>query len=314
MNEPKAIVQAEAIMRGLLCLYRIKVSLFAALSAAAAYVLASDHLHAQVVFVPAGVFLLACGASGLNQYQEQTTDAMMPRTKGRPIPSGQITRRDALLFSLAPAFAGFMILLAGSGPVSAAFGLFALIWYNGVYTSLKKKSAFAAIPGALTGALPPVIGWSGAGGNISDPALPALALFFAVWQAPHFWLFLLSHGDEYEAAGLPTLTRILSRRQITRIVFQWIAATAVCGPSLVLFGLAHEQFTQYSLIAASVLLVCFGLGFAFYGRAAQSMFGRLNAYMAAVMALLVSDRLYSIAGSLPARVEKLYAMIAVAWL
>lgn len=280
-------------MLSLIDLCRVKVSLFAALSAAAGFVLVAPQLRSQVVIVFAGVFLLACGASGLNQYQERATDALMTRTKNRPMPSGRINPINALLFSLAVALSGLAILFSGFNSMTAVLGLFAALWYNGIYTSLKKKSAFAAIPGALTGALPPAIGWTAAGGHLSDPRLLALSLFFAIWQVPHFWLFLLNHGNEYEEAGLPSLTLILSRAQIKRIIFQWIAATAACGPALCLFGFARSPLTQYSLAAASVWLIFQGIGFARdRGGANCSAFGRINVYVIAVMSLLVFDSLY----------------------
>ena len=243
-------------------LCKIRIAFFSGLSAAAGYVLVASRLRSQLVFVFVGVFLLACGASGLNQCQERATDALMFRTKDRPIPSGRIKPRNALLFSIMLAASSIYILYAGCGPMPAILGLIATIWYNGVYTSLKKKSAFAAVPGALTGAIPPAIGWVAAGGHLSDPRLSAISLFFAIWQVPHFWLLLMNHGNEYRDAGLPSLTLILSRAQISRIVFQWIAATAVCGPALCLFGLAQSSLIQYSLLVASVWLILQGAGIA----------------------------------------------------
>ena len=295
-------------------LCKIRIAFFAALSAAAGYVLVAAYLEAQLVVVFAGVFLLACGASGLNQCQERATDALMSRTKDRPIPSGRIKPYKALLFSIMLAASGICSLYAGCGLMPAMLGLIATMWYNGVYTSLKKKSAFAAIPGALTGALPPAIGWVAAGGHPSDPRLLAISLFFTIWQVPHFWLFLMNHGNEYRDAGLPSLTLILRRAQIARIAFHWIAATAVCGPALCLFGLAQSSLTQYSLLVASAWLILRGVGIARNSVVARSVFVRLNAYMIVVITLLVSDRLYILSGHLPFGIETIYAAIASSYL
>jgi protoheme IX farnesyltransferase len=295
-------------------LCKIRIAFFSGLSAVAGYVLVAAHLQVQLVIVFAGVFLLASGASGLNQCQERATDALMSRTKDRPIPSGRIRPHNALLFSIMLAASGIYILYAGCGSMPAMLGLIATIWYNGVYTLLKKKSAFAAIPGALTGAMPPAIGWVAAGGQLSDPRLSAISLFFAIWQIPHFWLLLMNHGNEYRDAGLPSLTLILSRAQIARIVFQWIAATAVCGPALCLFGLAQSSLIQYSLLASSTLLILQGAGIARNSGIARSVFVRLNAYMIVVIGLLVSDRLYILSGHLPSGIEKIYALIASSYL
>ena len=301
-------------MEDCLDLCRGRVSLFAALSAAAGFVLSAANLEAQLVIVFAGVFVLACGASGLNQYQERATDALMSRTSNRPIPSGRIKPYYALLLSCVLAAAGLAILIMSCGPIAGMLGLIALIWYNGVYTLLKRKSAFAVIPGALTGALPPAIGWVVAGGYLLDPRLLAISLFFVIWQVPHFWLFLMSHWNEYQEASLPSLTQIFSRAQITRIVFHWIASAAVCGPALCLFGLAQSSLIQYSLIAASAWLIWQGVGFVQNSKAARSVFVRLNAYMIIVVALLVSDRLHILSGPLPSDIEKIYAVIAASYL
>ena len=295
-------------------LCKLRVSLFAALSAAAGFVLIAGQLESQLAIVFAGVFFLACGVSGLNQYQERATDALMSRTKNRPIPSGRIKPQNALPFSLALAVGGLVILYIACGSMAAMLGLLATIWYNGVYTSLKSKSAFAAIPGALTGALPPAIGWVAAGGHLLDQRLLAISLFFVIWQVPHFWLFLMSHWNEYQEASLPSLTQIFSRAQITRIVFHWIAATAVCGPALCLFGLAQSSLIQYSLIAASAWLIWQGVGFVQNSKAARPVFVRLNAYMIIVVALLVSDRLHILSDHLPSGIEKIYAVITAAYL
>ena len=295
-------------------LCKIRIACFSGLSAAAGYVLVAARLRAQFVIVFAGVFLLACGASGLNQCQERATDALMFRTMDRPIPSGRIKPRNALLFSIMLAASGICILYAVCGPMPAILGLTATIWYNGVYTSLKKKSAFAAVPGALTGAIPPAIGWVAAGGLMSDPRLSAISLFFVIWQVPHFWLLLMNHGNEYRDAGLPSLTLILSRQQISRIVFQWIAATAVCGPALCLFGLAQSSLIQYSLLVASVWLILQGARIARNSGIARSVFVKLNAYMLVVLALLVSDRLYILSGHLPSGIETIYTGITSSYL
>jgi hypothetical protein len=86
-----------------------------------------------------------------------------------------------------------------------------VLWYNGVYTFLKRKSPFAAIPGAVIGAIPPAIGWICGKGALSfDPQILALSFFFFIWQVPHFWLLLLNFGRDYEKAGFPSLTRIFN--------------------------------------------------------------------------------------------------------
>ncbi|HKN18263.1 MAG TPA: UbiA family prenyltransferase, partial [Dissulfurispiraceae bacterium] len=144
-----------ARLRSYADLSKIRIAFFAALSAAACFVLASGSFTLQCVLVTAGVFSLASGSCALNHYQERDTDRLMPRTWGRPIPSGRIRPVQALVFSFLLMCTGSAVLLASSGPRALLLGLFAALWYNGVYVYLKKISAFAVIPGALTGAAPP---------------------------------------------------------------------------------------------------------------------------------------------------------------
>ena len=134
----------------------------------------------------------------------------MPRTCNRPLPTRRIRPLNALCFSLALLFSGLFTLLL-TGVLSAPLlGLLAVAWYNGVYTFLKRKSAFAVVPGALIGAIPPAIGWITGGGAGLDPKLLMFCLFFFIWQVPHSWLHIMKYGQEYEEAGLPALTSIFN--------------------------------------------------------------------------------------------------------
>ena len=179
---------------------------------------------------------MAMGASALNEAQEHDLDALMERTRRRPIPSGAITPRAAAALGLALAATGFLCLLS-RGWTPALLGLLALGWYNGFYTPLKRITAFAVVPGSLIGALPPAMGWTAAGGSLQAPGLLALGLFFFLWQVPHFWLLALLHRKGYEQAGLPTLPRHFGEAQILRLVFTWTCATLATGGLLRASGL-----------------------------------------------------------------------------
>jgi protoheme IX farnesyltransferase len=147
-----------------------------------------------------------------------------------------------------------MILFYGKNMVAFGLGIFAILWYNGVYTYLKRWTPFAAIPGALVGVLPPAIGWISGGGTIFHPQFLALSFFSFLWQVPHFWLILLNHGSEYEKAGLPALSTIFTTNQIRRITFIWICSIAVLTLSLPLFHLAQAPIGSFFLLAASLWL------------------------------------------------------------
>jgi protoheme IX farnesyltransferase len=175
----------KADYRSYLALCKIKVAGLSAFSTAVAYLLAAPALNVWLPVVVPGVFILVCGSLALNQYQERGIDAAMPRTRPRPIPSGLIKPAHALSWSLLLLFSGLFALLCTGNLLTCALGLLALLLYNGLYTYLKRKTAFAAIPGALIGAIPPAIGWVAGGGALQDPKLVALCFFFFIWQIPH---------------------------------------------------------------------------------------------------------------------------------
>jgi len=239
-------------LRILVELSKVRIACLSTLSAATGFMLAWRGVSPAMLPMLAGVFLLACGAGALNQAQEGDIDALMKRTQRRPIPSGRIRARAALLVAIALIAAGSALLAANT--VAMLLGFVTILWYNGVYTPLKRVSAFAAIPGGVVGAIPPVIGWVSAGGAPADPRIIAVAFFFFVWQVPHFWLLLLRIGGEYERAGLPTLTRTFTRPQFARIIYVWMIATAVACVSMPLFGVSSAVWTQAGLIISSLWL------------------------------------------------------------
>lgn len=276
--------------RCLSCLCKVRIALLASLSALAGLLLSADPVPTKFLALFSGVFLLACGACAINQYQERDIDASMPRTCKRPIPSGRIGPQTALYLSVALVCSGVAILLC-SGPVLLpALGVGAVLWYNGVYTWLKKKSAFAAVPGALIGAVPPAMGWVAGGSDLSDPRLMALCFFFFMWQVPHFWLHLMSFGREYSEAGLPSLADIFTNTQMKRLLFQWISATAVSALLLLLYGLVQTPAARVALAVASLSLLAGAVRLLLLrSEDCRWTFRALNVYMLGVILLVFLD-------------------------
>ena len=246
-------------MKYYLELCKLRISLFSALSAAMGFLLSADGIGPGMLSVTCGAFLLSCGACALNQYQERDTDALMPRTAGRPLPSGRINPAAALYFALALICFGSLVLLLEGKTAVVLLGLLAVFWYNGVYTSLKKMTSFAVIPGALIGALPPAMGWVSGGGALSDHRLAAICFFFFMWQAPHFWLLLMDRGEEYTQAGLPSLSAVFGRSQLRRILFSWISAASVSALFIPMGGVVRNQGTGFIICAAALWLVWKGV-------------------------------------------------------
>ena len=234
---------------------KVRITIFVAISGSVGYIIANNGIIDLNLFVTAlGIFLLSVGASAFNHIQEIPTDALMNRTKNRPLPTHSISELSASLWALLFVVAGSLILLFGVNFGAFALGLSTIVSYNLIYTPLKKISAFAIMPGALVGALPPAIGWVAAGGSISDPRLLALALFFFIWQIPHFWFLLLIFDEDYKRAGFPTLSKYFSQEQLKRITYIWVVALAATCMMIPLFGLTHNLFTNVLLLLAGFIL------------------------------------------------------------
>jgi len=273
---------------------KVRISLAASLSAMTGYVLAAYAIRPETFIVGIGVFLLASGASALNQFQEQDTDAMMERTRSRPLPAGKLAGPAALLFAIACSLAGLAVLYAVGNVIAVAGGFFAITWYNGLYTHLKKKTFYAFLPGALVGSISPALGWTAGGGVLSEPIV-ALCIFFYLWQIPHSWLYAAEFRNDYTAAGLPSITSAFSPQQVSRIIFIWIAALGVSSLFLVPLGLVMQFPVRYMIVAAALWLIIQGsrlLGTEIGGPAYRTALRSVNLFMAIMMTLLVADKIF----------------------
>ena len=237
--------------RSYLELFKIRIALFAAISTATGSILVNSAVSAMTFISTAGVFLLACGAGTLNQFQERESDALMLRTQSRPIPSGKIEPVNALYAAILLFITGFLILSLSGNLIVSGLSIIAIIWYNLVYTYLKKITAFAAVPGALTGAIPPAIGWVTGGGSLSDIRLTAICFFFFMWQVPHFWLLLMSHAEDFRNAQTPSLNKVFRWEQLTKITAVWMSAVAVSSLFLPFYGVAVSDTGNIMLIAGA---------------------------------------------------------------
>lgn len=225
----------------------MRISLPIALSALTGYALFSGGLDGKGWLLGLGVFLMSCSSSVINHWQERDIDAQMPRTKLRPIPSGKISANGALTFAIILALLGSLILLVSSPLIALALSWLTLFFYNGVYTPLKKVSAFAVIPGSMVGALPPIIGWAGAGGSPTAEIILIVAAFFFIGQIPHFWMLLLMFGEQYQNAKMPSLNQIFDDGQIKRVTYAWVLTT-IASAFLVIFFVIGNRIIMFLLL------------------------------------------------------------------
>lgn len=235
-------------------LVKWKLSAAVAFSSVTGYFLCSGGPGSELPAVAAGVFLLASGSAALNQFTERKSDALMQRTMNRPLPSLRMSPARALLISAILLLAG-AALLALTGLLPLILGILTVLLYNVIYTGLKKKTALAIIPGALVGALPPLIGYASAGGAITDTGILLFSLFIFLWQLPHFWLLLIRYGREYEIAGIKTIYSVINPSQISRLVFFWIAGSSLLLWVLTFFLLPLELPAALSLMILNVAFI-----------------------------------------------------------
>ncbi len=239
----------------LLELNKIRITFAVTLTTIAGYILAKGTVDSGIFLPVIGLFILACGSAALNHIQDRDKDAIMERTSNRPIPSGEVSPALALSIGLFEVALGSYLLYIGSGFLALQLGLLALIWYNGIYTPLKRKTAFAVIPGSVIGALPPLVGWVAAGGSLGDPKAMVLGLFFFMWQVPHFWLLMLKYGKEYQKAGFPSITSKISVQQVKNSTFLWTVATAVSALMVAMSGLISMAIFKIMILLACVWLI-----------------------------------------------------------
>jgi len=151
-----------------------------------------------------GTWLSACGAGALNMLLERDSDALMGRTARRPLPSGRLRAEEAMLVGTATAILGVGTLTLAAHPLAGLLSASCLFLYLGLYTPLKRVSPLCMVPGAASGAIPPLIGWAAAHGTLSPPGW-TLALVLFLWQFPHIMALSWLYRKDYARAGLRML-------------------------------------------------------------------------------------------------------------
>jgi heme o synthase len=237
-----------SLFSSVLQLGKIKISVAVALTGFLGYYRASGEFSLVLPFTLFGILFMAMGSSTFNQVQERHTDKLMKRTSGRPLPAGKISLTWAIIAGSLLSLTGFVLLLTGS-LLPAVIGLFTLLWYNLVYTPLKRITPFAVLPGAIIGALPPLIGWTAAGGAVADKEIILISFFLFIGQMPHYWLLLMKVGSEFREAGLPVITEIFTKNQLRNISFIWILAAALSVTIFPVAGIMHSSLVSLLMLA-----------------------------------------------------------------
>jgi protoheme IX farnesyltransferase len=238
-----------------------------------------------------GTGLAAGGANALNQWLERRLDALMERTRHRPLPSGRLTPRQALGWGLVTSGLGVSVLALFCGPLPAGLALGVVVIYTVVYTPLKRRSSFCTLAGAVCGAVPPLIGWAAAAGRLDSPAW-ILAIVLFVWQIPHFFALGWMHRRDYARARFCMLPVIDTNGQLTFSVLVLFHLVLIpIGLALALVGAAGPVYAL-----GSVALGCIWLaqGLRLYADRsivnARRVFMGSLLYLPLLLGLMVADR------------------------
>ena len=277
-----------------MALAKPRLNVLVVASALAGYAMAGGESGrvALVLSILAGTGLVAGGASAFNQIIERDADALMKRTRLRPLPDGRLGHMEAMVLAAVLSVAGLLILGFGANMLSAGVALATLLSYTAVYTPLKKRSSFATVIGAIPGALPPVIGWTAARNELSQGAWVLFGIVF-LWQLPHFLAIAWIYRADYAKAGFPMLPVIdPDGRSTARQSVVYAAALLPLSLAPTLTGMAGNVY----FVGALVLTLLFvGLSMRFAAtraiRDARRLFFGSIIYLPLLWILMIADRL-----------------------
>ncbi|MEJ7620767.1 MAG: heme o synthase [Aquificaceae bacterium] len=203
-----------------------------------------------------GTGLASAGSAVLNQFFDKDLDALMSRTKDRPLPSGSIPSLNALVFGLSLLMLSAVVMLLMVNLLATFFVFLAVFFYVVVYTiALKRKSPLATEIGGVSGALPPVIGYASVRGEVGFEALILFLIMF-MWQPPHFWVLAIKYAEDYKRAGIPTLpvSKGIEHTKIKTLIYTAGLLPLSLLPSI--YGIAgHIYFVSALFLSGLYLLL-----------------------------------------------------------
>ena len=186
-----------------------------------------------VLVTLAGGTLAAGGANAINMYVDRDIDRLMVRTRNRPLVTGAVAPRDALVFAVVLEIAAFAVLWAGANLLSALLALSATAFYVGVYTIwLKRTSTQNIVIGGAAGAVPVLVGWAAVQNSLSWTPIVLFGVMF-FWTPPHFWALAIRYADDYRAANVPMLPAVVPLEHAVRQMIGHTIAMVACSLLLV---------------------------------------------------------------------------------
>ncbi len=206
------MVLSKQVFRDLLELTKPRICVLALAMTALGYCLGSRGEFSWVHFILSlvGTAFVGAGCGAINQWMERDIDALMHRTRNRPLPTGRLTGRTAVIMGILSLLVGFFLLLVYVNRTTAILGLITFLTYLVAYTPMKRWSSLSTLMGAVPGAMPPLMGWTAATGTLSWEGWVLFAILF-LWQVPHFLAIAWVYREDYARAGLPILSVVDER-------------------------------------------------------------------------------------------------------
>jgi heme o synthase len=227
---------ARQVVADYVTLTKPRVQLLLLLTTVTTMYVAGDPSLSLVALTVVGGYLSAGGAGAVNHYWDRDIDARMARTATRPIPSGRVSPRAALLYGVALAALSFLLLATTVNLLSAFLALAGFLGYVLVYTMwLKRTTPQSIVIGGAAGAVPPLVGWSAVTGGLDPAALYLFAIVF-YWTPPHFWALSLLMKDEYARVGVPMMPVVHGEAETRRQIVLYTALLVVLTLLPVAFG------------------------------------------------------------------------------
>ena len=256
------------------------------------YVLAPSALHPVLGAIAILAVAVGAGASGaINMWYDRDIDAVMARTKGRPIPAGRVNADEALAFGVVLSIGSVVVM--GLAVNWLAAGLLALTigYYVFFYTMwLKRRTPQNIVVGGAAGAFPPMIGWAAATGEVSIESLVLFAIIF-MWTPPHFWALALYRSGDYRAAGVPMLPVVAGRAETRRQIVIYSVLLASLGVAPWWLGFAGPFYGSVAAVLGGVFLLgAMRVWRDDQERHCRQLFGFSILYLFAIFAMLLVDR------------------------
>jgi protoheme IX farnesyltransferase len=218
--------------------------------------LAPGHIHPLLAAVAVVAIAIGAGASGaINMWYDRDIDALMTRTRGRPIPAGVIAADDALGFGVPLSIFSVTLMAVATNAVAALLLAFTIAFYVFVYTMwLKRRTPQNIVIGGAAGALPPMIGWAAVTGDVSWASLSLFLLIF-MWTPPHFWALSLFCNDDYRRAGVPMLPVVAGASTTKRHMVAYTTALLPIGLLPTLTGAVGWGYGAFSVVSGAFFLL-----------------------------------------------------------